>query len=53
MIQIRKQFRDLDSGIADISSLLKMLVIKCDENDKGFIRIRNALNHGKLEDAER
>lgn len=31
--QIRKQLRDLDSGIADRTSLLKMLVIRCDETD--------------------
>ena len=37
---IRKHMRDLDTGIADKVSLMKMLVIKCDEADQNFNRLR-------------
>lgn len=51
--QIRKQLRDLDSGIADRTSLLKMLVIRCDEADQQFNRVKHGLNHGQLDTVER
>jgi hypothetical protein len=44
--QIKRQLRDLDSGIADRTSLLKMLVIRCDETDQNFTSLKHALNHG-------
>jgi hypothetical protein len=50
---IRKHLRDLDSGVADKISLLKMLVIKSDEADQNFNRLRSSINHGQLEAADR
>jgi hypothetical protein len=38
--------RELDTGIADKISLLKMLVIKCDEADQSFNRLRFAISNG-------
>jgi hypothetical protein len=40
---IRKQLREIDSGIADRTTLLKMLVLRCDEADKSYSRIKNGL----------
>jgi len=34
-------------------SLLKMLVIKCDEADQNFNRLRSAINFGETESADR
>ena len=45
--------RDLDSGIADRTSLLKMLVIRSDETDQNFNKLKSALNHGQLESVDR
>jgi hypothetical protein len=43
---IRQYLRDLDNGIAEKVSLLKMLVMKCDEADQNYNRLRNAINVG-------
>lgn len=40
---IRKQLREIDSGIADRTTLLKMLVLRCDEAEKGYSRIKHGL----------
>ena len=50
---IRQFLKDLDRGIGDKMSLLKMLVIKCDEADQNFNRLRNAINYGEIESADR
>ena len=50
---IRKHLRDLDSGVADKISLLKMLVIKSDEADQNLNRLRTCINHGQIDAAER
>lgn len=50
---IRKHLRDLDSGVADKISLLKMLVIKSDEADQNFNRLRQCINLGQLDAADR
>ena len=50
---IRQFLKDLDRGIGDKMSLLKMLVIKCDEADQNFNRLRNAINFGEIESADR
>lgn len=34
-------------------SLLKMLVIKCDEADQNYNRLRNYINYGELENADK
>ena len=43
---VRQYLKDLDKGIGDKMSLLKMLVIKCDETDQNFNRLRSAINFG-------
>jgi len=50
---IRQHLKDLDQGIGNKISLLKMLVIKCDEADQNYNRLRNAINFGELENADR
>lgn len=45
--------RDLDTGIADKVSLMKMLVIKCDEADQNFNRLRSSINHGQMDAVDR
>jgi hypothetical protein len=50
---IRKHLRDLDSGVADKISLLKMLVIKSDEADQNFNRLRQSIGLGQLDAADR
>ena len=34
-------------------SLIKMQVIKCDENSNNYKRMRQAFNHGDLDEADR
>jgi hypothetical protein len=43
---IRQYLRDLDSGISDKQSLLKTLVIKSDEADQNYNRLRNCIHAG-------
>lgn len=50
---IRESLKELDNGIGEKSSLLKMLVIKCDEADQNYNRLRNYINFGELENADR
>ena len=45
--------KELDQGIGDKISLLKMLVIKCDEAEQNYNRLRNAINFGELDNADR
>ena len=50
---IRQYLKELDRGIGDKMSLFKMLVIKCDEADQNFNRLRNSINFGDMESADR
>jgi hypothetical protein len=50
---IRQFLRDLDSGISNKQSLLKMLVIKSDEADQNYNRLRNCINAGQLDAVDR
>jgi hypothetical protein len=50
---IRQYVKDLDKGIGDKMSLLKMLVIKCDEADQNFNRLRSAINYGEMDSVDR
>ena len=50
---IRESLKELDNGIGEKMSLLKMLVIKCDEADQNYNRLRNYINFGELENADR
>jgi hypothetical protein len=51
--QMRKLIRDLDNGVADKISLMKMLVIKGDEADRNFNRLRSCLNDGQADAVDR
>ena len=50
---MRQYLKELDGGIGDKMSLLKMLVIKCDEADQNFNRLRSAISFGEMESADR
>ena len=50
---IRQYLKELDKGIGDKMSLLKMLVIKCDEADQNFNRLRQAVNYGEMDSVDR
>ena len=50
---IRECLKELDNGIGEKMSLLKMLVIKCDEADQNYNRLRNYINYGELENADK
>lgn len=50
---IRQYLRDLDTGISNKQSLLKMLVIKSDEADQNYNRLRNCISAGQLDAADR
>ena len=50
---MRKLIRDLDNGVADKISLMKMLVIKGDESDRNFNRLRSCLNDGQADAVDR
>lgn len=50
---IRGYLKELDKGIGDKMSLLKMLVIKCDEADQNFNRLRSAINFGEMDSVDR
>ena len=50
---IRESLKELDNGIGEKMSLLKMLVIKCDEADQNYNRLRNYINYGELENADK
>lgn len=43
---MRKYLRELDVGTADQVALLKLLVLKCDEADLTFNRLRHVINNG-------
>jgi hypothetical protein len=48
-----KLLKDLDQGVADQVSLLKMLVIKKEEADQSYNRLRGSLNNGHMDQADR
>ena len=50
---IRQYLKELDKGIGDKMSLLKMLVIKSDEADQNFNRLRSAINFGEMDSVDR
>jgi len=43
---VRTILKELDGGINDKVSLLKMLVIKCGEADRKMNQLRQAIDHG-------
>ena len=43
---IKRQIKELDSGVADRTSLLKMLVLRCDEANSHFDHLKSMLQKG-------
>jgi hypothetical protein len=50
---VRELLKELDSGIHDKVSLLKMLIIKCGEADSNYKKIRQYLIKGDINNAEK
>ena len=50
---IRQALKDLDQGFGEKLSLLKMLILKCDENDQNYNRLRNCIISGEMETADK
>ena len=50
---IRQALKDLDTGFGEKMSLLKMLIMKCDENDQNYNRLRNCIIAGEMETADK
>lgn len=51
--QIRQALQDLDQGFGDKLTLLKMLVMRCDEAEANYMRLRNCINHGEVANADK
>ena len=50
---IRQALKDLDNGLGEKMSLLKMLIMKCDDNDQNYNRLRNCIVSGEMETADK
>lgn len=50
---MREILKELDSGIHDKLSLIKMLIIKCSEADSNYKKIKIAINKGDPSNAEK
>lgn len=50
---MRTILKELDSGINDKVSLLRMLVIKFDESDRKMNQLRQCIDHGENAQADR
>lgn len=51
--QIRLALKEIDDGFGDKHTLLKMLVLRCDEADQNYNRLRNCINHGEVANADK
>jgi hypothetical protein len=51
--EVRELLRDLDEGIHDKVSLLKILILKCTEADSNYKKIRVCFNKGDINTAEK
>ena len=51
--EISHYLSNLSTASSNKMSLIKMQVIKCDENTNNFKRMRNCFNHGDLDEADR
>lgn len=51
--EVREILKELDSGIHDKISLIKMLIIKCSEADSNYKKIKLAINKGEVNTAEK
>lgn len=50
---IRQSLKELDQGLGEKMSLLKMLIMRCDENDQNYNRLRNCIISGEMETADK
>ena len=50
---IRQALKDLDNGFGEKMSLMKMLIMRCDENDQNYNRLRNCIISGEMETADK
>ena len=50
---IRQALKDLDTGFGEKMSLMKMLVMRCDENDQNYNRLRHCIMSGEMETADK
>lgn len=51
--EVREALKELDSGIHDKLSLIKMLIIKCSDADSNFKKIKKALSQGEYSTADK
>ncbi len=51
--EVRELLKEIDSGIHDKVSLIKMLIIKCGEADQNYKKIRQNLSKGDLNSADK
>lgn len=51
--EMRELLKELNSGIHDKVSLIKMLIIKCTEADSNYKKIKNCINKADLAGAEK
>ena len=51
--EVKELLKELDSGIHDKISLIKMLIIKCSEADNNYKKIKTAINHGEVNNADK
>ena len=50
---IRQALKDLDTGFGEKMSLFKMLIMRSDENDQNYNRLRNCIISGEMETADK
>ena len=51
--EVRELLKELNSGIHDKVTLLKMLILKCGEADGNYKKIKQSLNKGDVNVAEK
>jgi predicted Zn-ribbon and HTH transcriptional regulator len=51
--EVKQVLKELDSGIHDKVSLIKMLIIKCSDADSNFKKIKKALAQGEYSTADK
>jgi len=51
--EVSHYLSSLSTGASSKMSLIKMQVMKCDENSNNYKRMRQCFNHGDLDEADR
>ena len=51
--EVKEALKELDTGIHDKLSLIKMLIIKCSDADSNFKKIKKALSQGEYSAADK